>query len=82
MATPETSVEREGLSKVEDSRLVLSGYDAKIAHKLALTAWLPTFYTHTQHDGGRPPPPKLALAPTDDTPAAIEALNAPILSSK
>ena len=60
---------------------MLAGYDARLAHKLALRAWLPTFYIHTQPDGGRPPPPKLALAPTDDTPV-VEAVNAPILNSE
>lgn len=79
--TPETNVEREGLSKLEDSSLILAGYDARLAHRVALAAWLPTFYIQTQPDGGRPPPPKLALAPTEDTPI-VEAVNAPILNSK
>lgn len=64
----------------------MSGYDPKLSHRLAIEAWLPTFYIPTQPDGGRPPPPKLALAPTDtlvatdDTPM-IDAINTHILNS-
>lgn len=77
----ETHVERENLSKLEDNSVVIPGYDLMVAHKLAIKAWLPTFYTPTQPDGGRPPPPKLALAPTDDTPI-VDAIITPILNSK
>ena len=53
-------VEREGL---DENTLIMSGYEPRLSHRLALKAWLPTFYISTQPDGGRPPPPKLALAP-------------------
>lgn len=70
-------MEREGL---EDKRLVTSDYEQRLAHRLAIKAWIPTFYVNTQPDGGRPPPAKLALAPTDGTPG-VEAINSPILNS-
>lgn len=80
MIKAETHVERENLSEI-DSNSLTSTYDLRLSHRHALEGWLKTFYNHTQPDGGRPPPPKLALAPTDDDIPVVEAINAPLLSS-
>ncbi|XP_067937345.1 protein O-GlcNAcase-like isoform X2 [Watersipora subatra] len=73
----ETDVEREGL---EEASSMVTGYEPRLIHRLAIKEWLPTFYVSTQPDGGRPPPPKLALAPTDVTPV-VDAINSPILNN-
>lgn len=74
MVRAETLVETEGMSKLDECSSELCGYDPKLALRVSLHKWLPTFYVPTQPDGGKPPPPKLALAPTPiDEPVILGA---------
>lgn len=73
------------MSKLEDRPAQLYGYDPKLALRVSLQKWLSTFYVTTHPDGGKPPPAKLALAPTPiDEPIipGVEAPLDPVVNSK